>query len=322
MFYFKQGSFVAPNSGSSGSFSKKQDMLLNERIIFRHFTKNDALDFTGAGFPFDNSILRKPIRSRFFQTIGFEPQNTGLVAYHVQEKRAIGFLSLVEHAPWLYSIKFVFTNSNFRKMGVATGLLNYAISVAKKRGAKKVWLGPSPKEIPSMNLYKRVGFKIISNNLDIHCFGHIPKSSAKCTERLTPLKLSSKEDKNLLYHIYQLCVGNKWIDFFETNPNNLCNGYSQDFKRFFFKTAFVNTSLDSIAIVYARPIQNNVNVELYSLSDSSSQLMLEMLYRFLIGRGMIFATIGVFNVNTDEYFQMLEKKGLFLYESMIMGKTF
>ena len=320
MFYLERGSFIAPNLGLFRSYSKAQNSLLNERVIFRHFTKNDSLDLTIAGFPFNNSILKKPIHSRFFQTIGFESQNTGLVAFHVQEKRAIGFLSLVEHTRWLNSIKFVFTDSNFRKMGVATGLLNYALSLAKKRGAKKVWLGSSPKEIPIMNLYNKLGLKIIADNLDIHCSGPIPNLSAKAAERLTPLNLSSRADKNFLYNIYQLCVGNKFIDFFETNHNKLCNGYSQDFTRFFSKTAFTNASLDSIAMLYNRPLLRHVYVELFSFSDLSSRSMLEMLFRFLIGRGTKFATISVYNVKTDECFQMLEKKGLHPYESIVMGK--
>ena len=321
MFYLNQESFIAPNLHFFRRHSKDQDTFHNENVIFRHFSKKDSIDLTGAGFTFGNWILRPSMRSRFFQTIGFEPQNTGLVAYHVQEKRAIGFLSLVEHTQWLYSIKFLFTDPNFRKMGVATGLLNYAGSLAKKRGARKVWLSQSPEETSTVNLYKKLGFKIIVPKLGIQCFGHVPKLSAKGTERLTPLKLSSKKDKNLLYNIYQLCMGNKWIDFFETSLNNIGNGYSQDFTRFFSKTAFTNASLDSIVIVYIRPLLSNVDVELFSLSDSSSQLMLEMLFRFLNNAGLKFAKISIFNVKTDTYFQMLEKKGLNPWESIIVGKT-
>jgi ribosomal protein S18 acetylase RimI-like enzyme len=291
---------------------------LNEHIVFRQFSKNDATDLTEAGFIFDHAILRKSLSSQILQTIGFEPRKIGLVAYNTQKRRAIGFLLLTEHTLWLYSIKFVFVDPDYRRMGLATGLLNYAVTLAKKRGARKVWLSANPEDISTVNLYKKMGFEIVLKNPGFCCSGFFPNLPQKGTEQLTAMKLFSKDSKNLLYKIYEIRMGKKWIDFFEIDSNNLYNGYSRDFKHFFFKTAFINASLDSIAIVYNRALLSNVNIELFAFSDLSSQLMLEKLSSFLTYRGIRFAKIDAFNLITTECFKTLEKK--VVWESIIMGK--
>ena len=119
---------------------KENSISFNKKIVIKALAHDDANDLISAGFPFGNEPLNQPRIYRFLQAARFFPHTTKLVAYNVEEKRAIGFLCLVENTTSIYSIKFVFTDPRFRKMGVATRLLNFALLLAKKRGAKKVHL--------------------------------------------------------------------------------------------------------------------------------------------------------------------------------------
>ena len=295
--------------------------FLNENIIFRQFLKDDAIDLTRAGFNFGITILRKPVYERIFQAIGFEPRKIGLVAYHIQEKRAIGFLSLVEHTPWLYSIKFVFTDPNFRKMGIANGLLNFALSEAKKRGASKVFLNVDPSKDFVINLYTKLGFRIMVKSFEVWAHADVLKYPIQHESRLTALNLNSGKDKNLLLAICKRCMGNEWTDFFEINSNSLINGFSQDFRRFFFRSAFINDSADSFAMIFSRPLFDIAFLEIFTSSDSAIPSMLEGLVRILRSKGIVYARMKLFNVNDNVTVNLLKQKEQYPYDSLSMGTS-
>jgi len=49
---------------------------------------------------------------------------------------------------------------NFRRRGLGTALLKHTLSELKRRGVKKVYLEVGTSNIPAMNLYKKLGFRI------------------------------------------------------------------------------------------------------------------------------------------------------------------
>ena len=49
---------------------------------------------------------------------------------------------------------------NFRRRGLGTALLKHTLSELKRRGVKKVYLEVGTSNIPAINLYKKLGFKI------------------------------------------------------------------------------------------------------------------------------------------------------------------
>ena len=101
-------------------------------------------------------------------------------------------------------------------------------------------------------------------------------------------------------------MGNEWVNFFENN-NNIINGYSQDFKNFFFKSAFINEPANSFAIVFRRPLFSQATIELFSVSDELISPMLNELFRILHSRGITYTQLTMFNIKQ----RAIEQKGSF-----------
>ena len=138
---------------------------LSNAIVIKEITPDTVNNLVNAGFPFGERELHPSLVSRFLQAVKFTPKTTRLVTYHVKEKRAIGFLCLVEDSATIHSIKFVFTDQRFRKMGIASRMLKYAMLLAKEKGAKKVYLDVEQENIDVINLYKKLGFQILGTRL-------------------------------------------------------------------------------------------------------------------------------------------------------------
>lgn len=294
---------------------------LSNSIVFRKFSKNDSAPFTSLGFNLIDVVSKKPIYERIFETIGFEPCKRGLVAYHVQAKRAVGFLSLVEHTSWLYSIKFVFVDPRFRRMGIGTGLLDFALSQARKRGAKKIFLNVSPKQDFVINFYTKLGFRPIMRNLEVWAHTYVSDLPIQTKINLVPLNLNQKENRTLLFDISYHNMGKEWIDFFELNINNLTNGFSQDFRRLFYRFAFLNDTQDSSAMIFTRPLIGKYLTFLETFIDSDTYVpsMLENLTGILQRKGVVYARIKLFNVKNNATVDLIKQKEQYLYDSVCMG---
>ncbi|WP_416334881.1 ribosomal protein S18-alanine N-acetyltransferase [Anaerococcus sp. DFU013_CI05] len=52
-------------------------------------------------------------------------------------------------------------NKKYKKMGIATALLNHLVETSLSKNIKEVWLEVSTNNIPAINLYKKFGFEIM-----------------------------------------------------------------------------------------------------------------------------------------------------------------
>ena len=290
---------------------------LGEKIIIKELTPKDANDLIKAGFPFHKGVLiQKPIRGLLQATKLFS-RSTKLVAYDVKEKLAIGFLCLEENTPSLNSIKFVFTNPRFRKRGVATGLINFALLLAKERGAKKVHLDVKYEAPQVIQLYEKIGFRMIGHTMMGQ--GYISRLRVKKKGQLISLSTRSKKTKDSLYSIYQLFMNKKWKEFFNINPDNFINGHIPDWQSFFFRDVFVNDQFNSFVLVFNRPFFSDATVEMYGDSKAIVTSMLDELMKILYKRGISYINIKVFNFN-DKFSYWCKEKGLEIYQFVNMGK--
>jgi hypothetical protein len=273
-----------------------------------------------AGFPHHKTRLTQPLVDKIFQKIGLKPFNKGLVAYHTGEKQAIGFLQLVNHSKWLYSIKFVYTNPKFRKIGVATGLFNFAASITKRQGGRKLFLNVYPTDTSVIGLYNKLGFKLISNNFEVWAQGRIPKSPLQHKSQLLAFNLDSKKSKIRLFNLCQRCMSDDWVNFFEINGDNLINGFSGDFQHFFLRNAFINDSNNSFILVFKRVISKFAFAELYTALDSEVPSMIDGLFRILQDQGIEYIFMKLFNIASDSCIEFIKKRGFYKYHSICMGK--
>jgi N-acetylglutamate synthase-like GNAT family acetyltransferase len=294
--------------------------IVNGTVSIRRATREDINPLVKAGFPFGQIALTDAIAKGFTQTVGLAPPKAALVAQHIQQKRVIGVLSLHEHTPSLYSIKNVFTDSNFRGMGVASGLISYALSLAKERGAKKVYLNPNT-NIPYLTkFYESLGFNLIVDTSIVWGGGYVAEWQNKDYSSLCQL-VNPGENINLLFNIYRQCMGQKWVDFFETSAKNVANGFSQDFRRFFSKAALIGESGDSFSMIFKRPLYKIASIELYPSSDSSIPSIIDAMFKILSGKGTKYVNIKVFNINNDDCFNLLKELEFYPFQARVLGKS-
>ena len=128
-------------------------------LLYRRATGSDTYDFDKSNFPFYREVMGLPLKKKLYDAIRSHPHETPLVAYNTKEKLAVGFVSIAKRTSRHYSIRHLWTNPNFRKTGIASGLLKYVFSGVKKSGGRKVFLDVLVHNTYAMGLYTKMGFK-------------------------------------------------------------------------------------------------------------------------------------------------------------------
>lgn len=296
--------------------------FVNQNIIIRKLKSSDSPDLINAGFPFGYEVLRSSLPTSILQAINIAPRETRLVAYHTSKKLAIGYLSLVEHSKLLYSIRYVFSSPTFRQKGVATGLINYALNFAEKKGGERVFLtsDTDPLSIAS-NLYRKLGFKTLSVNPVL--IGNGNTSNFQLDKERNSLKLHrflKIENKNEIFNIEKRSLSKDMINFFEINNTNFINGISQNYQHFFFKNVFIADLAKSFALVFNRPLMHEATAELYGQSPSFFPDMIIAINKVLYDRGIKYLKIYLFNAKDEISHTLLENRKFYPYKSMYMGR--
>ena len=291
-------------------------------IKIRQFRSSDSFDLIDAGFPYGYDVLKRFSGENFLQKINLVPRETRLVVYHIRKQRVIGFLSLLAHNRLLYSIRYVFSDPNFRQMGVATSLINYALNLAKNKGAEKIFLTSDADPLSSASrLYQKLGFRIISSNPILKGNGNTSNFQTEKVSSSFTISLSSRISYDPIFDVYKKSLGEELIDFFGINRDNFINGISQDFQHFFMKNVFINNSRESVALVFNLPFTRTATAELYSKSPSLTNDLIVALNKNLIERGTKHLTISSFNAKTDLNFDLLSDKKFHPYRALIMGRS-
>jgi predicted GNAT family N-acyltransferase len=310
---------------------------IQEKIVITELTHEFAVNLRRHSYFTSSNVLNLDLRNRLCQIIKMLPRATKLVAYETEKKCSIGFLCLEENTDWLYSIKYVFVDPKYRKMGVATRLLNYAMTLAKAKGAKKVNLNVY-KGSMAIELYRRLGFTVIGHTLLGQGYllqgapfrvmrriivgqGFLTKLAEGKKGCLFELSTSSRRNREMLFCIYERCMSKKWTNFFEIDSDNLMNGARHVWRPPFFKDALVNKSADSFVLIFNRPLSYKATVELYLTSDVEIQSVLEDVLRILVKRGVSLAQITLFNSSEKIALSWFQEKEMKTFQFVAMGKT-
>jgi predicted GNAT family acetyltransferase len=272
------------------------------------------------------------------KAVNLIPNATRLVAYHTEEKAAIGFLYLEENTFELYTIEYVFVDPRYRKMGVANRLLDYAMVLAKEKGASRVNLSVDANSSRVIELYTKLGFEKIGHVLLVQ--GYLPGSAHSrlvkryimgqgCLTKLAQqrrgqlfkVKKSSRKNREALFNIYKRCMNQRWVDFFEINASNLINGSRHVWQPPFFRDVLVNGLVNSFALIFSRPFSSKATVELYSTSDAAIPSLLEDLLNILTARGIAFTQITLFNHSDTLTPNWFEEKRMKTFKFAVMGRA-
>ena len=296
-------------------------MHINEKVAIRKLSLKDVEVLLNVGFLY-KSVLEESFGKGFSKIVGLIPRSIGIVACSIQEDRALGFLSLVEHTHRLSSIKFVFVDPNFRKLGIATGLINYAKSLAKERGAKKVFLNANSIDNALVHFYIKRGFNLITNGSMVWGGGSSDKLKKEKLKTLNSFETNSEERKQQAFNVYKKCMGQGWINFFEINMKNLINGFSQDYTpHLFSKNGFIIKSANSLVLLSKIPFLHSGFTELYVPPDSDMSFVFNELSQILSKRNVIYSKLTVFNIYGSECFDLLKKMEFYPFQAQILGLT-
>ena len=119
-----------------------KSLILAKEIALTQLTPEFTIDLMKHSYFFSaknrGDVLNHGLRYEMLKALKLMPRATRLVAYHTKEKTAIGFLYLEENTDWLYTIEYVFVDPKYRKRGLATKLLKYAMILAKEKGARRL----------------------------------------------------------------------------------------------------------------------------------------------------------------------------------------
>ena len=307
------------------------------KIVIRQPLPESANDLIGAGFPFGDNELFLSLRHSFMKALRLTPNATKLIAYHLEEKRTIGFLCLMEDNPTIYSIKYIFINPQYRRMGIASKMLDSAILLAKNKGAKKIYLDVEQRETALVELYKKFNFKILQSRLVGK--GYLSKKPRLRVINQTLLGqgyLAGLKHKNgslisfqryskcageILFDICTRCMTSNFIDFFEIDSNNSLNGYTQLNQPFVIKDVLIDRSARSYALVFNAPLFSNATVEVGCISEKAVSYTLDGLFEFLSKKGMSYVTVTVFNVNDVNWSNWFGDNDFQSLKFFVMGRS-
>ena len=321
------------------NFQNRQ--IVQDEVIITHFKNQFAseLKLLFSSNSEDTSVLNHGLIYNILQSVRLLPHATKFVAYHVEEKIAIGFITLEENTKTIFSIKDVFVHPKYRKMGIGSRLLDKAITLAKQKGALKLNLSVYPTKTNTVELYKKLGFKEIGHTLLMQ--GYLPRfSKSKVIKRvifrrrssgtgpfgkkslLFEAQMNSMRVRESVFDIYQRCMTKDWLNFFEINSNNLKYGSRHVWQPRFFKNALISNLEDSFSLIFNQPFPLKDTVELYKNPDVAILPLLEDLLVTLSSRGTGFTQLWLFGQTDDIPIKWFEEKGMMTFNFLCMGKTF
>jgi GNAT superfamily N-acetyltransferase len=321
----------------------QKSQIIQDKVIITRLTRKFASDLIPL-FKLnseDASVLYQGLIYDILRSVRLLPHATKLVAYHVEEKTAIGFITLEENTKTLFSIKDVFVDPRYRKMGIASGLLDYAITLAKEKGAKKLNLNVDPTKTNVIELYKKLGFREIGHTLlvqgPLSGFSRLKvikraflgqrrsRTDELGKKRLFfETRMNSKRNRESFFDIYQRCMTKDWLDFFEINSNNVVYGSRHVWQPPFFKDALISDSKDSFVLVFNQqyPPRPCIILELYRNLDVAILPVLEDLLVTLSDRGTGFTQLWLFGNTDDIPSEWFEEKKMMAFNFLCMGKIF
>jgi ribosomal protein S18 acetylase RimI-like enzyme len=319
----------------------QNNLIRNGKVVITQLTRKFSDDLMKHSY-FDSArrrgdVLNHGLSYGLLKAAKLIPRATRIVAYQTQEKRAIGFIYLEENTDWLYTIEYVFVDPKYRKMGLGTILLKYAMKLAKEKGAKKLNLNVDSNSTRAIDLYRKLGFEKIGSTLLVQGYlkgsvtsrlikraivgqGCLTRFAFEKKGQLYKLKTNLGRNREKLFGIYQRCMDQGWLDFFEINSRNLINGSRHVWQPPFFRDVVINDLGNSFALIFNLPFSSKATVELYGISNTLSLSMLQDLLKILDRRGISFVQITLFDSSANALSNWFEEKDMMTFHFVAMGK--
>jgi len=170
-------------------------------FTIRRYKQSDLGALLRSGYPF---YVARTLRQRLSSLLFSNEHH--LVAS--VENEVAGTLTITKCKRQIWEIRFVYTNPSYRRRGIASGLLSYAIRLSKRTNVKKLILDVKSGNEAAKKLYEKLGF----TNVISFTWGEGPTDIKL---RKDMLFKNSREEG--LVEMYRPCVGDNFIRFFDDN---------------------------------------------------------------------------------------------------------
>jgi GNAT superfamily N-acetyltransferase len=303
-------------------------------IVILDLTPELAINLKKYSNDLDSNLFKQGLSYNLLKFIHYFPYSNKIVAFDKKKGLSIGFLSIKKNGDFSL-IEDIFVDENYRNMGVASKLINYATELATKKGAKKVSLNVYNTNINAINLYKKLDFEEIGNSImgQGNLLGSTPlrlmqrlfighgflSKISLINNDLSDLNLKSRKIRERIFEISLNCMPAKWIDFFEINTDKLKDGAKREWQPSVYTNILTNHFFNSYIIVFGYPFSYKATVELYSNSDVITYQILDNLVKYLGCRGISFVRITSFNLShkVEEWYK---QKEMMIFHFLTMGK--
>jgi len=92
----------------------------------------------------------------------------GFIFFALFEDKVIGTCTLMRYDDAHYELSKMCVTEEYQRKGVGERLINEAISKAYRLGIEKIFLSTNRRLTAAVNLYRKKGFKIISNPVELN----------------------------------------------------------------------------------------------------------------------------------------------------------
>ena len=117
-------------------------------------------------------------------------KNNGFIFFALFKDEVIGTCTLVRHDDTHYELSKMCVTEKYQRKGAGERLINEAISKGYHLGIEKIYLSTNKKLTAALNLYKKKGFKIMSNPIEL-----IPKYKRESISMCFSLNHDLDEEK-------------------------------------------------------------------------------------------------------------------------------
>jgi len=285
---------------------------LQQDIIVRNYKTEDYGDLIQAGYHFSTTLLgiSFKLKKKILETLE-QLELRLLVAYSLDEKKAVGLVTLKEINRNLWGIWDIFVSPTHRGRRISSLLYQASYDFLRKRGVRKA--------VGSVEIANMASIRSIERNWDGFLSQRFYKYSGKTPnirnilQKGLAIRHFSSSDGSSLFKIYKQCTGKDWRSFLEVNTDNFLDRFIQYpcytglLKLLVRKEMLIaekkGLTMGYVLVCAPRPSLRKTPVRLYfflsnKLSTIEAIAFTSEILKLMLRRG--FSNVHLYSINIDE----------------------
>lgn len=274
-------------------------------MIVRKYNPRDFKDLVDSGYvfglhSFESGELRD-LKIKALKALG-EIIEEHLVALPIDQKKAVGFVTLRKITDTLFGVWNTFVHPDFRGRGISSLLYQSAFEHLAEKGLKKAVSSVAVSNIASVKGIKKTWDGFLSQrfyyipNVDIELTG-LPHYQSKLSK--VPFSHLRKRMHDVLFATYKNCVNEDWYTFLEINRDNFLERFI-DYPR--YSQGILSMMFDKYVLFDESKCEGYVVIISYKIVESAE-------VHLFVSRGLPDNTVKSLLVKANQELRLRQKKG-------------